>query len=86
MNAIKTARKIIQSAGDEPSSSMLAKLVAALETEGHFDLGLLYGSDLKTFELALEMLRDWRIDRYYLGKMKLIDAARQHDELSATAG
>jgi len=84
MNAIKKARRIIQSMPDEPSSGVLARLVVALESEASFELGLLYGTDLKTFELALEMLRDWRIDRYYLGKMKLIDIARHHDELSAT--
>ncbi|CAN5471132.1 hypothetical protein BH11PSE7_BH11PSE7_27550 [soil metagenome] len=85
MNAIKKARRFIQSTPDEPSSGVLAKLVVALESEGNFNLGLLYGTDLKTFELALEMLSDWRIDRYYLGKMKLIDTARHHDELSAAS-
>jgi len=82
MNAIKKARKIIQSAPDEPSSGTLASLVVALETEGSFDLSRLYTADLSTFELALDILREWRIDRYYLGKMKLIDAARQHGSLT----
>ncbi|RYX92466.1 MAG: hypothetical protein EOO28_22295 [Comamonadaceae bacterium] len=85
MNAIKKARKIIQSAPDEPASGTLANLVLALETEGNFNLGQLYNTDLKTFELALDMLREWRIDRYYLGKMKLIDIARQHGSLGRPA-
>ncbi len=82
MNAIKKARKIIQSAPDEPGSGALASLVVALETEGNFNLSLLYATDLKTFELALEVLREWRIDRYYLGKMKLIDIVWQHGDRS----
>jgi hypothetical protein len=83
MNSIKKARKIIQSAPDEVSSGTLASLVVALETEGSFDLSRLYTADLATFELALDILREWRIDRYYLGKMKLIDVARQHGSITA---
>lgn len=85
MNAIKKARKIILSAPDEASSAALAALVGALESEREFDLTLLYATDLKTFELALDILREWRIDRYYLGKMKLIDIARQHGDLVRSA-
>lgn len=84
MNAIKKARKMIESAPDEPSSGALASLVLALESEGDFNLSSLYTTDLRTFELALDILREWRIDRYYLSKFKLLDIAWQHGERTRT--
>jgi hypothetical protein len=30
---------------------------------------------LETFELALEVLSDWRLDRYYTGKERLVEVA-----------
>jgi hypothetical protein len=84
MNAIKKARKMIESAPDEPSSGTLASLVLSLESESDFNLSSLYATDLRTFELALDILREWRIDRYYLSKFKLLDIAIQHGELAKT--
>lgn len=85
MNAIKRARKAIEYRPDEPSSQALASLVLALEKEGNFNLAMLYALDLENFELALEVLRDWRIDRYYMGKVKLFDVAWQARQLGETA-
>jgi hypothetical protein len=35
----------------------------------------LYQLDIQEFDLAMEVLKDWRIDRFYLGKAKAFDAA-----------
>ena len=82
MNSIKKARKTIEAAPEDPASKILASLVMALESESAFDLALLYSADLKTFELAIEILREWRIDRYFLGKMKLMDIVWQQRALT----
>jgi hypothetical protein len=59
----------------------MADLVLALETEANYPLADIYKLNYKDFELAIEIIKDWRIDRYYAGKGKLIDIAVQSAEL-----
>lgn len=75
MNAIKTIRKHLEKHPDKASSKALARLVAALAEEKSYPLSELYAMDYETFELALELLRDWRLDRYYAARLKLFDFA-----------
>ncbi|RYF65206.1 MAG: hypothetical protein EOO22_23095 [Comamonadaceae bacterium] len=77
MNAIKTARKLISADPTSEASRTLAQLVLALESEGSFGVTDLYQLDLKRFELAIDILKEWRIDRYYVGKAKLFDLSMQ---------
>ena len=77
MNAIKTARRLIESKPESLAARTLAELVLSLESETPFNLRPLYELDLKEFELALEILADWRIDRYAAGKAKLFDMSWQ---------
>jgi len=72
MNAIKTARKFIESEPTDPDAAVLSDLALALEAETVFDLSRLYEMNLEHFELAMEVMRDWRLDRYYEGKAKLL--------------
>ena len=75
MNAIKAIRKHLEKNPDTPSSKALARLVAALAEEKSYPLAELYAMDYDAFEMALELLRDWRLDRYYAARMKLFDFA-----------
>ncbi len=75
MNAIKAIRKQLEKHPDSPSSRALAQLVAALAEERSYCLADLYAMDYATFEMALELLRDWRLDRYYAARLKLFDFA-----------
>jgi len=75
MNAIKAIRKHLEKYPDAPSSKALARLVAALAEEKSYSLADLYAMDYKAFEMALELLRDWRLDRYYAARLKLFDFA-----------
>jgi hypothetical protein len=75
MNAIKAIRKHLEKNPDAPSSKALARLVAALAQEKSYSLAELYDMDYADFEMALELLRDWRLDRYYAARLKLYDFA-----------
>ena len=75
MNAIKAIRKQMERNPDAPSSKALARLVAALAEEKSYPLAELYSMDYDTFEMAMELLRDWRVDRYYAARLKLFDFA-----------
>lgn len=81
MSTIKSARNFIESDPDQPDAIILANLVLALESETTFSLGDLYRLEPGNFELALELLAEWRIDRHYAGKAKLFDISWQHREM-----
>ena len=83
MNAIKKARKFIADEPANPNAKVLSRLVLSLESEQPFAVNELYGMDFDSFELALEVLKDWRLDRYYIGKAKLIDLSMQVSDLKA---
>jgi hypothetical protein len=86
MRAIKKARKYISEHPEKQDAKTLAKLAVALQSNEEFPLHELYEMKLETFELALEVLSDWRLDRYYTGKEKLVEVAAgmgSHEERSA---
>lgn len=83
MNAIKTAKKFITENPFDESAKGLARLVLALELDGSFDVAELYRLDYDRFRLALQIIEQWRLDRYYAGKAKLFDLSVQMRELGA---
>ena len=80
MNAIKAARRFIETDSTNESAKILARLVLALESERSFELVTLYDLDYKSFQLAIDILKEWRLDRYYASKSKLYDISLQVDE------
>jgi hypothetical protein len=81
MNAIKVARRFIETDPTNESAQILARLVLALESEIGFELVHLYDLDYKSFQLAIDILKEWRLDRYYASKSKLFDLSLQVREL-----
>lgn len=77
MNAIKKTRKLIEINPSTDAAKTLASLVRALESDEKFALGDLYGLDFESFTLAIDVLKEWRLDRYYMGKVKLLDISVQ---------
>ncbi len=75
MNAIKKVRHYLLKNPDQPSAKVLGRLVVTLGEEGEFPLNELYGMDLEAFELAMDLMRDWRLDRHYAARIKLFDVA-----------
>lgn len=81
MNAIKEARRFIEKNPEDASARTLARLVLSLESDHAFELASLYQLDYDAFNLAIDILREWRLDRYYAGKAKLFDLSLQLTEL-----
>ena len=77
MNAIKKIRKHVTANPDSEESRTLLKLVLALESDEPFSLRSLYDLDLGGFDMAIDLLKDWRLDRYYTSKGQLLDLAQQ---------
>jgi len=73
MNAIKEVRKYLLRNSGSASSTVLARLIAAIAEESEFPLGELYALDAEAFDLAIELMKDWRLDRYYAARIKLFD-------------
>ncbi|HEX5638751.1 MAG TPA: hypothetical protein VFX81_03030 [Burkholderiaceae bacterium] len=59
---------------DSPSAEVLSRLPATLSREESLVLSDLYALDWESFELAIDLLRDWRIDRYYADRTDLFTA------------
>lgn len=89
MRALKKARKLIENHPGEPAAEILSRLVVALESETPFQITDLYQLDYDDFALALEVLTEWRLDRYYMSKVRLLDLSVQlsemHKEMPAAA-
>jgi hypothetical protein len=73
MNAIKQVRKYLEQHPTRKSSHFLANLVEALAEERAIPLKDLYELDHEAFELAIELIKDWRLDRYYAARIRLFD-------------
>ena len=84
MHAIKAIRKRIEKDSDTESSRILMNLVKALGEEAEFPLRDLYRLDYESFEAALDLLRDWRLDRYYASRLKLFDVVVRHSDADIT--
>jgi hypothetical protein len=82
LNAIKEAKKLIAKDPFKSSAKTLADLVLSLESHEPFQLERLYGLQLSDFDLAVQIIKEWRLDRYYAGKAKLYDFAVQASALS----
>ncbi len=73
MNAIKKAAKYIYKNPGKPGAKVLANLAVAIETNNAYALGELYELGHEEFELAIGILKDWRIDRHYLSKLQMLE-------------
>ena len=83
MNKIKKARRLIEMNPHTDAAKTLAALVRALASEEKFDLTAMYKLNDDNFNLAINILKEWRIDRYYSGKAKLHDLSVQVATLNA---
>ncbi len=73
MNAIKKAAKFVYKNPQNPGAKVLTDLAVAIETNTPYALSQLYDLDRDVFDLAIGMLKDWRIDRHYLSKLRMLE-------------
>lgn len=85
MQALKKARKLIEKKPEKASTLVFSQLILSLESEAPFNLSALYQMDYDDFELAMEVIKDWRLDRYYTTKAVLLDLSMQIGEKSGKA-
>ncbi|MEW9898725.1 hypothetical protein ABWL39_08840 [Chitinivorax sp. PXF-14] len=89
MNAARKIRKYLTRQGENDSLRVLLELAHALDGKQHFALERLYELDSEYFELGLELMRDWRLDRHRLARGKLVSllspTASEADERDAGA-
>lgn len=67
MDAIATAEHYIESQPSANDAEVFRSLLNALQQGLPFDLQRLYALSLTNFELAVEVLNAWRLQRYYRG-------------------
>jgi hypothetical protein len=77
MNQIKKARRLIETNPESGAAEILANLVRALESDEKFALADLYDLSYEDFEIAIGILKEWRLERYYASKAKLHDMSVQ---------
>jgi len=82
MRAIKKVRQIIAHEPLNPTAQIFARLISSLVDEVDFSLKDLYELSTSDFELAMNILQEWRLDRYYMGKAKTFDVAMQALQLN----
>lgn len=83
MRAVKKARKLIETDPGNQTAQTLSRLVLALESETPFQLADLYKLGYEDFELALAVIGEWRLDRYYTSKAVLLDLSMQIEQNNA---
>lgn len=84
MKALKKARKLIENAPESTEARILSALVVALESDAAYPVNDLYKLNFDNFELALDLLKEWRLDRYYMSKVRLLDLSVQLGEMDKT--
>jgi len=84
LNAIKEVRRYLEKNPGSPSAEVLSRLTAAIAEESQFALGELY-ERTKAFELGIELMKDWRLDRYYAARIRLFDVVLHGEPARSTA-
>ena len=66
------------------SLRIFSRLITSLAEEADFSLKEVYELNSNEFELAIEVLEEWRLDRFYMGKAKVFDVAQQALEMGSS--
>jgi hypothetical protein len=80
---VKKVKKFIEHSPESTAGLVYSRLILSLEEEDDFHIKELYKLNAHDFELALELMKDWRIDRFYIGKAKAFDMATHASDLAS---
>ena len=70
MRAIQKIETFVESSPESVDAQALVRLILSLQAEAELSSSDLYKLNAEHFDLAMELLRDWRIDRFYRGSAK----------------
>lgn len=73
MNAAKRLTKMLDSGESNSQLEVLKTLAIALHHKQAFDLALLDAIDYPYFQLALQLIEDWRLDQHLSTRSKLME-------------
>lgn len=73
MNAAKKIRQMMEANESPDQVQVLKDLVIALQLQSYFDVQQLYAIDIRYFDLAIDLLKEWRFDHYIAARGKLIE-------------
>lgn len=71
MNTLKKLEKRLIQEPENPDNGAFRNLVEALCLKEALDMGGLFDLPMEDFELAMAIMRDWRLDRYTKTKERL---------------
>jgi len=71
MNNLKKLEKRILKSPDDLASQVFRELVKALDQKESFNLATIYELDYDDFQLVLDVIKDWRLDRYAKTRKRL---------------
>ncbi len=74
MDALQEAIKKIQTYPQDPTSGTLNDLIRSLDSGEHFDLSKLYQLNYSDFSLAMNILKQWRLDSFRYERGALMKA------------
>ena len=80
MNRIKKAARYIYKNPTTAGAKALSVLAVAIENGAAYSLGELNDLNHEEFELAIGMIKDWRVDRHYLSKLRRLEIAEMDME------
>ncbi|MBP7579678.1 MAG: hypothetical protein KA757_01525 [Vogesella sp.] len=73
MNAAKRIKKLMDAGADPQQLETLKHLALALQLKQPYELHRLYEIDYPFFEIAIQLLQDWRLGHHIDARSKLIE-------------
>ncbi len=73
MQAIKRIGEYRRNHPTSPDAEILSQLALALANDEPVSLASLYSLKLEAFDLALQLISEWRLDRHYAREEKLLE-------------
>jgi hypothetical protein len=73
MNAAKRIKKLMDAGADPQQLETLKHLALALQLQQPYELHRLYEIDYPFFEIAIQLLQDWRLGHHIDARSKLIE-------------
>lgn len=82
MSKVKDLEKRLMNGSDDPSKAILKEVVKAMCLEEKLNMAILYELPLEDFQLAIDTLKRWRLDRYTKTRDRIMELVSMPGENS----